>query len=78
MNRKSTAPKETQRHEFARMAAELAEPLAAFLDHPLMAENISSRITDALLELADIRRPATSNGELTKDSLNNIATHLSK
>lgn len=59
------------------LAQELAEPLAAFLDHSRVPESIAGRITDALLELADIRRPGTSNGGLTRDALIDLATHPS-
>ncbi len=68
----------TERREFARLASELAEPLAKFLDHPLMIESVAGEIVDALLELADLERPPASHSELAMNSLKDIATHLSK
>jgi hypothetical protein len=60
---------------FSLLTQELAGPLERFIDHPDMPQSIADRITDALLELADIRRPGTSNGAHARYALDDLAKH---
>jgi hypothetical protein len=75
-NETTATQREAQRKEFAKMAGDLAKPLCAFLEHPLMDESIAGRITDALTDLANLRRSAATCGHLAKDALNDMADHL--
>src|SRR5262245_19078593 len=57
-------PSKTELHQsFAKACEDLAGPLKAFLDHPLMDRSVAEQISNALLDAKNQMEPFQTDGE---------------
>jgi hypothetical protein len=78
VSRKPSQLKETKHEEFARLCAEVKEPLVKLLEHPFMDSDAAGLIVDGLLALSGIWRPTQTPGAMAHNALESIVESLAK